>query len=102
VAGSFLLDGEAERGMQTGGRIFELQSRLCDMPELARRGIGAEQLALNEIALSHSGHVIGVWRFAKGRFLFIPAGYGEALFATESVEDAMRFTLEHLDAPALN
>jgi hypothetical protein len=88
--------------MQAGGRIFELQSRLCDMPELARRGIGAEQLALNEIALSHSGHVIGVWRHTKGRFLFIPAGYGEAVFDTESIEDALRFMLEHLDAPAVN
>lgn len=88
--------------MQPGGRIFELQSRLCDMPELARRGIGAEQLALNEIALSHSGHVIGVWRLTRGHFVFIPAGYGEAVFDTESIEDALRFTLEHLDAPALN
>jgi hypothetical protein len=88
--------------MQSGGRIFELQSRLCDTPELARRGIGAEQLALNEIALSHSGHVIGVWRLAKGRFLFIPAGYGEAVFDTESIEEALSFTLAHLDAPALN
>ena len=88
--------------MQAGGKIFELQSRLCDMPELARRGIGAEQLALNEIALSHSGHVIGVWRMAEGRFLFIPAGYGEAAFDTDSIEDALRFTIEHLHAPMLH
>jgi|GEM_PF-5277457 len=88
--------------MHTGGRIFELQSRLCDLPELARRGIGAEQLAANEIALSHSGHVIGIWRAERGRFMFIPAGYREAAFATDSMAEALSFTLKHLDAPALN
>jgi hypothetical protein len=88
--------------MYAGGTIFELLSRLCDLPELARRGIGAEQHAPNEIALAHSGHVIGVWRATRGRFLFIPAGYGEALFNTDSLEEALRLTLEHLQPPVLN
>jgi hypothetical protein len=88
--------------MSAAGDIFELQSRLCDVPELVRRGIGAEQLAQNEIALSHSGHVIGVWRAARGRFLFIPAGYGEAAFDTASVDGAVRYTIEHLSAPLVS
>jgi hypothetical protein len=88
--------------MNAGGNVLELLSRLCDLPELTRRGIGAEQLAPNEIALAHSGHVMGVWRVARGRYKFIPAGYNEAVFETNDLEEALRLTLEHLQAPMLN
>ena len=79
--------------MGGNAQSIELAS-LLDREEVFKlRGFSSECGPTGGVVVDRWGHVRGVWNFTGKSFFWTPAGYNEPIYRTESMDEAVHYTV---------
>lgn len=81
-------EGDASKGART--KLVVFATAVGKLPELAGRRYCVERGALNEVAITRNGHVLGIWRVANGCYLYTPMGHSRPAFSCRELSVAIR------------
>lgn len=79
-------------------KVDELVAELGRLPDLSRGGYQFESSRMNEVAIAHNDHVLGVWRIVDGCYIYTRTSRRQPMFESPDLTHAIRQVQELLPA----
>lgn len=77
-------------------KVDEFVAELGRLPDLSSGGYQFESSRMNEVAIAHNDHVLGVWRIVDGCYLYTPTSHRQPTFKSRNLMLAIRQVRELL------